>query len=65
LKAFEMLAGAVEKFRIRRVGKRFLVEVDDAEIFHGGRWVVPKTILEYHQGAQKDGQIMASTETLL
>jgi hypothetical protein len=41
-----MLVGAVEKFRIRRVGKRFPFEVDDAEIFHGGRWVVPKTILD-------------------
>jgi hypothetical protein len=56
-----MLLGTVEKFRIRRVGKRLLVEIDDAEIFHGGRWVVPKTILEYHQRAQKDKQMMAST----
>jgi hypothetical protein len=48
-----MLVGAVEKFRIRRVGKRFPFEVDDAEIFHGGRWLVPKTILDYHQGPKK------------
>jgi hypothetical protein len=59
-----MLLGTVEKFRIRRVGKRFLVEVDDAEIFHGGRWVVPKTKLEYHQGAQKDEQIMLRNPSL-
>lgn len=34
LQAFEMLAGSVEKIRIRRVGKRLFIEIEYIEIIH-------------------------------
>jgi len=39
LEAVQVLAGVVEVIRVRRVGKRFPVQVENAEVIDGVPWV--------------------------